>query len=293
MTSFLKWAGGKSQILPELRDLFPNMNKISGYIEPFIGGGSVFFDIRKNFPFIKKENCFISDINSELINTYRVVRDHPDELIKELERHQKSHNEEYYYKIREIFPPGIGNNVEKAGMFIYLNKTCFNGLWRVNSSGKNNVPIGHKNFIEIFDRNNIFECSKLLNGVRIECMSFENILKIKDLYLKDWLIFNDPPYLDVGEENFTQYSQDGFHLTKRSLLISVFKELDNRGGFVMLSQSDNDMLKRQFKDYNIHIIKAKRMINSNGKGRGYVNEIVITNYQTTKRQKTIDDMWTS
>lgn len=291
--TFLKWVGGKTQLLPEFGELFPSMSTINGYIEPFIGGGSVFFHLRSTYSdILSGKDIYLSDINSELINCYKVVRDDVYRLMEKLKELQDRHCEEHYYKIRDMYPPGNGlSNLEKAACFIYLNKTGFNGLWRVNSQGKNNVHIGTKEKIEIFEANRLLEDSKLLQGVYINVMSFENILKMPCMKLNNLFIYLDPPYMDIGKNNFTRYTKDGFHLTKRSGLSYVFKELDKMGHKVMMSNSDARNLRVEYSNYNIDIVKAKRIINSKGDNRGEVNEVVITNYKHIARQKTIDDAW--
>lgn len=287
--TFLKWVGGKTQLLPELNELFPDMNKINGYIEAFLGGGSVFFYLMENFKdSLSKKKIYLSDVNPELINCYRVVRDNIDLLLPLLQKHQESHNEEYYYKIRDSYVYQL-DHIERAAAFIYINKTCFNGLWRVNKDGKPNVPIGHKDRIEIYN-NEIIKSNSLLQGVNLNVISFEKILNIKNL--KEYFVFMDPPYYEVNKKgNFTGYTKDDFHLSRRILLPKVFKELDKLGCKVMLSNSDSPIIKKEFGDFNIKLLKAKRMVNSDGKNRGYVNEVVVINYNELKRQKTIEDAW--
>lgn len=291
--TFLKWAGGKSQLIPELCELFPNINNIKGYVEPFLGGGSVFFYLIENFrDVLGKKKIYLSDINPELINCYKVVRDNLDKLLPLLQIHQEKHCEEYYYKIRDSYNSRL-DSIERAAAFIYLNKTCFNGLWRVNKNGRPNVPIGHKEKVEIYN-NGIIESNTLLQGVHLNVISFEKILHIKEIKDGDsgYFIYIDPPYYEVDEKgNFTGYTSDDFHLSKRLLLPKVFKELDRLGCKVMLSNSHSPIIEKEFKDYNIKILKAKRMINRDATGRGYVNEVVVTNYEECHRQKTIDSLW--
>lgn len=285
--TFLKWAGGKGGLLSDISELFPDINNISGYVEPFIGGGSIFFYVKER---LENKSALISDINPDLINTYRIVRDNVEELIISLKEHEKDHNETYYYNIRNKYPWVNIDNIERASRFIYLNKTCFNGLWRVNKDGKNNVPIGHKEKIEIFNRNELQRCSKLLKEVKINVMSFEDVLKIKNI--DGFFVFLDPPYFDLpNNSNFTGYTKDDFHLSKKSLLLPVFRELDKRGCKLMLTNADSPIMYKLFKDYNISLIKAKRMINSDGKNRGHINEVVVTNYKPTIKQKNIMETW--
>lgn len=293
--TFLKWVGGKTQLLSELSDLFPDMSNINGYIEPFLGGASVFFYLKSNFnDVLSKKKIYLSDINPELINCYKIVRDDVHGLIERLIELQDKHCEEHYYKIRDIYPPGIGlSNVEKAAMFIYLNKTCFNGLWRVNKEGKFNAHIGCKDKIAIFDKKQLMYDSSLLKNVHINVMSFENILKIDDV--NNYFVYLDPPYYQIddreGRGNFTRYTKDGFHLTRKSMLPSVFKELDRLGCKIILSNAYTHLIETEFKDFHIKKLKAKRMINSDGKNRGCVDEAIVLNYETKDKQMTIDDLF--
>lgn len=287
--TFLKWAGGKSQLLPKLDELFPDLGKIKGYIEPFLGGGSVFFHLMKNdnLRSLDKKNIFLSDINPELINCYRTVRDNLDALFPLLEMHQKEHCEDYYYKIRDSY--FSGSDIERAAKFIYLNKTCFNGIWRVNKNGMPNVPIGHKGPTNIYDKFSLKDSSELLLHANLNVISFEKILDFKNI--NDYFVYMDPPYYDVTiKGSFTGYTHDNFK-EKRGGLNRIFRSLDILGCKVMLSNSDSPTIGMLFKGFNIETLDAKRMINSDGKNRGYVNEVVVMNYQTHKRQKTIDEAW--
>jgi DNA adenine methylase len=287
--TFLKWIGGKSQLLPELSELLPDMNKIKGYMEPFLGGGSVFFYLMENFnDSLSKKNIYISDVNSELINCYKVVRDNIVELLPLLQKHQDEHCEDYYYEIRDSYF-SVATDIERAAAFIYLNKTCFNGLWRINKDGKPNAAIGQKGKIDIYNRD-IMRSSSLLKSAHISVMSFEKILDIKDI--EGYFVYLDPPYYTVDHKgNFTRYTADDFHLSKRLLVPKVFKELDRLGCKVMLSNSYSNIIQKEFKDFNIKTLKAKRIVNSDVKNRGHVYEVVVMNYQEYKRQKTIEEAW--
>lgn len=285
----MKWAGGKSQLLSELDELFPDLNSVKGYIEPFLGGGSVFFHLMKkgSFESLNKKNIYLSDANPELINCYKTVRDNLNELLPLLQKHQERHCEDYYYKIRDSY--FSRSNIERAATFIYLNKTCFNGIWRVNKNGMPNVPIGHKEKIGIYDKFMINESNRLLQHVNLSVMSFEDILNIKNI--GEYLVYMDPPYYDIDlKGNFTGYTSDNF-IRKRALLPDVFKKLDKLCCKVMLSNSHSPTIDTLYKGFNIKILKAKRMINSDGKNRGHVNEVVVMNYKEHNKQKTIDDAW--
>ncbi len=227
--TFIRWRGGKVNLLPQLNELFPDIYSINGYIEPFIGGGSVFFFLMdKHKGAMINKPVYLSDINPELINLYRVVRDKINELIIILEKHQKLNCEKYFYETRDIYPPGNGlGDVEKASMFIYLCNTCFGGEWRVNGNGKFNKAYGGQDNARVFDKEELFKCSKLLKTVKLNVMSFENIVNIKNI--GNFFVYMDPPYFDIGNNNYTQYSKDGFHLTKRVLLKPTLKKLDELG----------------------------------------------------------------
>lgn len=266
--TFIRWRGGKVNLIPQLSELFPDIYSINGYIEPFIGGGSVFFFLAKNYGgALDKKPVYLSDINAELINCYRVVRDKVNELIFSLEKHQKYNNEKYFYSIRDIYPPGNGlSDIEKASMFIYLCNTCFGGEWRVNSEGKFNKAYGGQDDARVYDDKELLEYSKLLKGVKLNVMSFENIVKIKNI--NNFFVYMDPPYFNIGDKfdignkkikNFTQYSQDGFHLSKRVLIRPTFQKLDELGCKIMMSNSSKTYLDKEFKGYNIIRLQTKRM----------------------------------
>lgn len=268
--SFIKWAGGKKQLLKQFKQFFPS--KAERYFEPFVGGGAVaFYIIQKN----NLKEIYLSDINEELINCYEVIRDNVEELITKLEFHRESHNKDYYYAIRELSPELL-SKVERASRFIYLNKTCFNGLYRVNSKGKFNVPMGSYKNPSIFQENDLKELSKILKNVRILKMPFEKILD----YAKEGdFIYFDPPYYPLTKgKNFTSYTKDNFSEQDQIKLAQVFKELDKKGCKVMLSNSDTEFIKQLYKGYNIYIVKATRMINCDATKRGVINEVVVTNY---------------
>ena len=268
--TFVKWAGGKKQLLEQFKLFFPN--EIERYHEPFIGGGAVAFYVIKHY---KPKEIFLSDINEELINAYLMIRNNVEELIKLLKEHKKNHNEEYYYKIRALKPENL-SKVERAGRLIYLNKTCFNGLYRVNSKGKFNVPIGSYENPLICPEKELREISVLLKDAKIECMSFEGVLK--NAKMEDFIYF-DPPYYPLKEgKSFTSYTKEAFLEKEQRRLAEVFDELNKRDCKVMLSNSDTPLIESLYKKYKPLVVKAKRMINCNAKGRGEINELIITNY---------------
>lgn len=265
----VKWAGGKKQLLEQFKPLFPE--KINRYFEPFVGGGAVAFFVLKYY---KPRQATISDINGELVNLYIVVKNKPDELIETLKKLKKLHSEETFYKIRAE-DPKLLCEVDMAGRFIYLNKTCFNGLYRVNSKGGFNVPSGKHTNPSILMEDDLREVSQLLKNADIAKADFEEVLKHAQ---KGDFIYFDPPYYPLNKASFTKYAKGDFLEKEQEKLFEVFKELDKRGCLVMLSNSDTEFIKNLYKDFNIHFVRASRMINSKGSERGKINEIVITNY---------------
>jgi len=268
--TFVKWAGGKKQLLQEIVRFKPK--KFNNYIEPFVGGGAVYFFVQKNYD----GRAFISDINQELITTFKIIRDKPLELIKLLKEHRKNHNKEYYYKIRDDFDIEKSTPLEIAGRFIYLNKTCFNGLYRVNSKGKFNVPIGSYKNPSIFNEKDLIIASKLLKRTEINVADFKEVVNHAK---KGDFVYFDPPYLPISKtSNFTSYTKKTFLEKEQKELAEVFKVLNKKGCFVMLSNSDHPLIKNLYSGFNFHTVKANRAISCIGSGRGKINELIITNY---------------
>lgn len=269
---FLKWAGGKLQLIEQFENLFPpSFNK---YCEPFVGSGAVFFHIKSN---LRPYKVILSDINKELINCFVVVRDSPYELIELLFNHKNNHSKKYYYAIRSIENNRL-DSLESAARLIYLNKSCFNGLYRVNSKGQFNVPYGDIHKPRIFDRNMLLQASQFLQDVELRVMTFEKVLDFAEKY--DF-VYLDPPYIPLSKtSSFTRYSKDDFSLLEQKRLSEVFRILDSRGCFVMLSNSDHPLVRELYDDYKKYsvVVRAKRMINSKGNGRGPINELVVRNY---------------
>jgi DNA adenine methylase len=274
--TFVKWAGGKKQLIEQFKPLFPE--KIERYLEPFVGGGAVLFYVLKTY---KPKEVFIFDINEELINTYEVIRDDVKNLIKELKKLKKLHNKEHYYEIRAENPKLL-SKLTRASRFIYLNKTCFNGLYRVNSKGGFNVPMGKYKNPLICPEEDLKIISKLLKNVKIINGDFEECLKYAN---KNSFVYFDPPYYPLKKSSFTTYAKGNFLDKEQEQLKEVFSKLDKKGCKVMLSNSDADFIKKLYKKYNINFVKATRMINCDGKGRGKVNEVVVTNYKLKEEQK--------
>lgn len=268
--SLIKWAGGKKQLLEQFEKFFPK--EIERYFEPFVGGGTVAFFLLKNHPEIKK--IYLSDINEELIITYNAVKNDIDELIKLLKEFKLKHNKEFYYEIRAQEVNKL-KSVQIAARFIYLNRTCFNGLYRVNSKGGFNVPIGSYKNPAICNEEDLREISKLLQKDDVKVKQFYD--SVKEAKKGDFIYF-DPPYYPLNKASFTTYTKDNFLEKEQEKLVEVFKELDKRGCKVMLSNSDSDFIKNLYKGYHINLVRARRMINCDATKRGAVNEVVITNY---------------
>lgn len=262
---FLKWAGGKTKLIQQYIPYFPKDYK--NYYEPFLGGGAVFF-------YLNPPTASLTDINAELVNAYCCVKNNVEELIEVLRVHQNRHCKDYYYQIRQTNSP---TSIEKAARLIYLNKTCFNGLYRENSQGGFNVPIGKYKNPTICNPALLRATSAALQNVQIEVRPFEDILN----YAKssnDFVYF-DPPYYPVSStSNFTAYSRYAFSQDHQIKLQAVFTELAQRGVKVMLSNSDCDFIRNLYNDFNIHSISAARLINSNVTKRGKITEVVITSY---------------
>jgi DNA adenine methylase len=271
-TPFLKWAGGKNQIFDQLLPFFPN--KFENYFEAFVGSGAVFFNLRRlhgHFP------ASLTDRNAELINCYKAIRDELAKLIPNLESHKRNHDEKRYYRIREQDPSGL-SSVERAARFIYLNKTCYNGLYRVNRSGKFNVPIGSYSNPSVFDEDNLAAVSAVLNGVKLRVADFSAVL---DSAKSNDFVYFDPPYY-TEDNGFTGYAVSAsgaasFGADEHRQLRNVVDELSDRGCHVVVSNSDTDYVRRLYREYKKNTVKARRYINCNGAGRHQVSELVITN----------------
>lgn len=273
---FVKWVGGKRQLLTQfrLRNLFPpelfDPTK-NTYFEPFVGGGAVFFDLLP-------KNAVLSDMNNELVTTYNVIKNDVESLIKSLKKHKV--NKEYFLKIRAKDISKL-SDVEIASRFIYLNRTCFNGLYRVNKSGGFNVPFGQNKNPLICDEVNLERVSKALKNVTIKHQDYKEVLKKAK---KGDFIYFDPPYYPMSKTaSFTSYTKDAFLDKEQIELRDIFVELHKRGCLVMLSNSDASFINKIYseikdKKIQIHKVEAGRAINSKGSGRGKVLEVVVTNY---------------
>ena len=267
---FVKWAGGKGRLLSQLRPLLPNGVEHMRHVEPFVGGGAMFFSRQP-------ARAMLTDINPALVSTYAAIRDDVEEVIENLRRLASRHSKEGYYRVRERYNRGhrvCGS--KRAAMFIYLNKTCFNGLHRVNRKGEFNVPVGSYKNPRILNEGALRAASGALEAAQLECTSFESLLE--NAKPGDFVYF-DPPYEPVSQTaSFTSYARDGFSQEDQMRLRDVYKELDRRGCKLMLSNSDVPFIRELYRDFHVDTVAAPRAINCNAKKRGKVSEVVVRNY---------------
>ena len=265
---FVKWVGGKTQLLPELRSRIPD--DFSKYFEPFMGGGALFFHLQP-------EKSTLIDINEELVNAYRVIKYKSEELIIDLQQH--IYNKDYYYQIRNVDRTDeykSWSDVRRASRLIYLNKSCFNGLYRVNSKGQFNTPMGRYKNPKIVDCANLRACSKALRSAEIVNASFLEVEKKVDS--NDFVYF-DPPYAPLNAtSNFTGYSSQGFDSQMQLNLRQLCDRLDQKGIRFMVSNSYAPLILELYKDYKLELVYAARAINSQALKRGKITEAIITNY---------------
>ncbi|MBN2267236.1 MAG: DNA adenine methylase [Candidatus Babeliaceae bacterium] len=297
---FLKWAGGKSQLLSQFQELYPaalEKGAVDRYIEPFIGGGAVFFDVVRTHSI---KSFVLVDINVELVLVYRVIQKEPRKLITNLQRLageylplSEKERKAFYYSVRERFNSTrfefdyenySDGWVTRAAQFMFMNRTCFNGLFRLNSRGKFNVPHGRYKNPRILDPENILSVSEILQEAEIKCGDFT--------ICEDWItessfIYFDPPYRPLSKTaSFTSYSKYKFEDEEQIRLAQFFRSIDEKyGAHLMLSNSDpkneapeDDFFEQLYTGYNIHRVSANRMINSNADRRGQITELLITNY---------------
>jgi DNA adenine methylase len=271
---FLKWAGGKQQLINKYEPYFPN--EFNRYIEPFLGGGAVFFHLWNTGRIFEQAHLF--DINKELITTYLAVRDEPEELIRLLAEHKKRHSKEYFYKIRDLDRQNLGlSPVEWAARTIYLNKTCYNGLFRVNSKGEFNVPMGSYKNPKILFKENLLAASRTLQNASLNVLDFQAAL---DLAGPGDFIYFDPPYDPLSKTaNFTSYTAGNFSEQDQKNLAQVFERLSQKGCLCMLSNSHTPLVLDLYTDYDLKTIQANRAINSKAGGRGGIQEVLVLNYR--------------
>lgn len=264
----IKWVGGKRQLMEDIKNNMPK--EYNRYFEPFIGGGAVFFEL-------KHEEAFINDYNHELTNLYEIIKTKPKELIKDLAKHENT--EEYYYAIRELDrKPNYKrmSKVKKASRFIFLNKTGYNGLYRVNKKGQNNVPYGRYVDPKYLDPENILACSETLQSTTIMTGDFDNI----KAHVKEGdFVYFDPPYVPLNAtSNFTAYTDKGFDDDMQFRLKELCDYIDSIGAYFLLSNSYTNFILDLYKDYKIITVEANRALNCKASGRGKIKEVLVRNY---------------
>ncbi|MCM1546121.1 MAG: DNA adenine methylase [Clostridiales bacterium] len=288
---FVKWVGGKSQLVDELEKMLPvdGERVLTNYCEPMVGGGALLFNILSKFDF---EQIYIGDTNTELINAYKVIQNNVDKLIVKLTEMQllflpmnENGRKYFYYTAREKFNKlelNDKNATEKAALFIFLNKTCFNGLYRVNKKGQFNVPMGAYKNPTICDENNLRNISKALQNVKIVCGDYSLSKQFID---SNTFVYIDPPYRPISETSgFTSYTTDVFDDNEQIRLANFIDEINETGAKIVLSNSDpqnvnadDTFFEDLYKSYKIKKIEASRMINSKSEGRGKIRELLICN----------------
>lgn len=263
----LKWAGGKRRLLEQFRAHFPN--QFGDYHEPFVGGGAVFFWLHKRGLLLDKA-VFLNDINPELVNLYSVLRSDCERLIEELTKHKKLHGEEYYYQVRA---QKLRSPLKRAARLVYLNRTCFNGLYRVNSKGEFNVPMGRYKDPNICEEEKLRAAALALNGVHLSEGSY---LSCVERAKPGDLVYFDPPYIPLNATAyFTSYTKENFSLRDQEQLAETFAQLARRGVKVLLSNSDTSEVRNLYKEFEQVQIYVSRAINSKADGRRKISELLI------------------
>lgn len=274
---FVKWAGGKRQIIDKLKKYIPE--EYNTYYEPFVGGGALLFEL-------SPKKAVINDYNSELMNVYTCIKDETKftKMCNELNHFETNHSEEFFYEIRSWDKDKKKFNkladYKRAARTIYLNKACFNGLYRVNSKNEFNVPFNKKSKVNTYDGQNLGIIHSYLNfnDVKLLCTDFEKAVEAAE---KGDFIYFDPPY-DSDTTTFNSYTENGFGKEEQVRLANLFKKLSAKGCYVMLSNHNTKLVNELYSEFNINVIEAKRNINANGKKRGKVEEVIITNFENKK-----------
>ncbi len=265
---FLKWVGGKTQLLPELMSRVPEFS--GTYFEPFLGGGALLF-------MLQPKRAYVTDVNEELVNCYEVVQQQLEALCKDLKQHR--YEKDYYYAMRDVDRAPefkAWTRVQRASRLIYLNKTCFNGLYRVNSKGHFNVPFGKYTNPTILDAENLAACSKALADVTVGAESF---LEAEKRMGKGDFVYFDPPYVPLSTTAyFTSYNVNGFDAEMQRELCELCRRLDTRGVKFMLSNSSAPFVLELYKEFKVERVRANRAINSKGEKRGKVDEVIVQNF---------------
>ena len=265
VTPFVKWAGGKGQLLDQLEPLLPD--RFGAYLEPFLGGGAFYLAL-------EPARAILSDCNEDLIATYRMIRDRLDELLAELDTHR--HEETYYYDVRAQRPDRL-TPVARAARFIYLNKSCYNGLYRVNRSGQFNVPFGRSRTApRLYSEANLRRIAALLAGAELVVAPYQQTL---DRARRGDFVYFDPPYHPLSAtSNFTAYTAAAFDAGDQRELARWYRLLDDRGCKLMLSNSSAPLIRELYADFRVEEVQAHRMINSDAGARGAITELVVLNY---------------
>ncbi|QUV86236.1 Dam family site-specific DNA-(adenine-N6)-methyltransferase [Chloracidobacterium aggregatum] len=298
---FIKWVGGKSQLLEQFENFYPDELRkgiIKNYVEPFLGGGALFFALSQRY---KIESAYLSDLNKDLILTYQVIQQRPNDLLDFLEQYQKDYDQTEPEKRKDLFltvrrhfnlqhfeinyKKLSDNWIPRAAQLIFLNKTCFNGLFRLNSRGEFNVPYGKYKTAVIFDEPNILAVSKVLQRAEIQQADYTSCF---DKVNENTFVYLDPPYRPISQTaSFTTYTDAGFDDKEQLQLAQFFRKLDREtGAKLMLSNSDpknenpkDDFFEKAYSGYNIFRVSASRAVNCNGERRGKINELLVINYQ--------------
>lgn len=267
---FLKWAGGKRQLLSQIKPHLPTDFK--RYFEPFVGGGALLFEL-------KPSKAIINDVNPEITNVYQIIKDQPEDLIQDLQQHENT--EDYFYQLRALDrDPAFSyySPLKRASRVLFLNKTCFNGLYRVNQKGQFNVPFGRYKNPNIVNAPNLRHVSQFLNHQRVEILNTDFSHAIKGIRQEDFVYF-DPPYDPLSATaSFTSYASGEFGREQQEWLFQTCEKLHQRGCRFLLSNSATAFIQDLYRDFEIHIVQAKRSINANHKKRGQIAEVLIKNY---------------
>ena len=270
---FLKWVGGKRALVDEIIGRMPE--RFGAYFEPFVGGGALFFELKKR-GMLEGKKAYLFDANKELINAYNVVKNTPTELLANLRVFEQNHCHDAYYEVRAMDREDSFTSLApalRAARFIYLNKTCFNGLYRVNAKGFYNVPMGRYKNPAICDESLIYGASRALQDAEVLHVDFAKVL---DFAKKGDFVYFDPPYYPLTPtSSFTSYNQDVFLEDEQKRLFDTFEKLAKKGLHAMLSNSDTEFIKELYKDYQIDFVEMNRFINSKSGGRGKIKEILI------------------
>ena len=291
---FVKWAGGKGSLIPQLNNFYPYELKngiIERYIEPFVGGGAVLIDILQKYDV---QEAYAFDINIDLINSYNVIKNNVEDLITNLKQMETEYlqleqeeRKNYFYNKRDEYNnyrlEGIEQNIQRAAQFIYLNRTCFNGLYRVNKAGKFNVPMGNYKNPTICDEENLRNLSELIQNVQFQYGDYRRSM---EYVIENTFVYFDPPYRPLNvTSGFTSYTKEDFNEDNQRELAEFYRELNEQNAKLMLSNSNPKNTNKEdtffdniYQGFNIDEIYASRMINANSKGRGKISEILVTNY---------------